>query len=282
MKSKFTAHIPYTSDRITHEFIQFSDGTIQLDIRPVLTSDFYRHIFYRHISYHEPDRIVIDAWVVDSSGIIALGQLKEFYCSLCNAPIVLNLRYTPYARYDRKMVDSSYDVLSLKVFTNILNSYNFDSVLIDDPHSDVTPGLINNSAVIDQLTCLASCEIPMSDYAAVVAPDIGALKKATSIAEHYSLPLVYALKKRDPATGYTVFEQMINPDGVDISGKKILIVDDICDGGATFINLAAGIHAIYPNAIIDLYVTHGIFSKGKSLAGINNVYCYNDLHALLN
>ena len=43
---------------------------------------------------------------------------------------------------------------------------------------------------------------------------------------------------------------------------KYIIVDDICDGGRTFIELAKAIHGSRPTAEVYLVVTHGIFSNG--------------------
>lgn len=43
---------------------------------------------------------------------------------------------------------------------------------------------------------------------------------------------------------------------------KYVIVDDICDGGRTFVELAKAIKAGRPTAKIYLIVTHGIFSAG--------------------
>jgi len=40
-----------------------------------------------------------------------------------------------------------------------------------------------------------------------------------------------------------------------------MIVDDICDGGATFILLAKELYAAGAKEV-NLFVTHGIFSKG--------------------
>jgi ribose-phosphate pyrophosphokinase len=52
---------------------------------------------------------------------------------------------------------------------------------------------------------------------------------------------------------------------------RCLIVDDICDGGATFVALARKLREA--GAIeVSLFVTHGIFSKGKDLEGIDNIY----------
>ena len=65
--------------------------------------------------------------------------------------------------------------------------------------------------------------------------------------------------------------------------KDVVIVDDICDGGATFINIAKEVKNQYKNVDkhcqgkIYLIVTHGIFSKGfKELSKyFDGVYCTN-------
>ncbi|RYF48025.1 MAG: phosphoribosyltransferase [Cytophagaceae bacterium] len=46
-----------------------------------------------------------------------------------------------------------------------------------------------------------------------------------------------------------------------LGGFESLIVDDICDGGGTFIGLAAELRKLNPERI-SLAVSHGIFSKG--------------------
>ena len=64
----------------------------------------------------------------------------------------------------------------------------------------------------------------------------------------------------------------------DVSGRDCLIVDDICDGGRTFIELAKEIRK-QTNLPIYLIVTHGIFSAGfeqlnEYFAGI---FCTNSI-----
>ncbi len=71
----------------------------------------------------------------------------------------------------------------------------------------------------------------------------------------------HCIKKRNQLTG--VIESIIIPD-VDFKGKRILIVDDICDGGATFVEIARQLTAAEA-AFIGLRVTHGIFSKGVDI-----------------
>ena len=47
----------------------------------------------------------------------------------------------------------------------------------------------------------------------------------------------------------------------DLAGRPCIIVDDICDGGGTFLGLAAELKKLNAGALI-LAVTHGLFTKG--------------------
>ncbi len=70
---------------------------------------------------------------------------------------------------------------------------------------------------------------------------------------------IRADKSRNMATGQ-ITETVVYAD--DLTGKACVIVDDLCDGGRTFIELAKVLRA-KGAAKIALVVTHGIFSKGK-------------------
>lgn len=71
------------------------------------------------------------------------------------------------------------------------------------------------------------------------------------------LPFIHGEKVRDQSTGrITSYEVVGNP-----KGKRVLIVDDICDGGATFITLAKALLGQGATEV-HLFVSHGIFSKG--------------------
>jgi ribose-phosphate pyrophosphokinase len=49
------------------------------------------------------------------------------------------------------------------------------------------------------------------------------------------------------------------PDGLDVAGRKIVLVDDICSSGATLITATRELHA-RGAATIDVLVTHALFS----------------------
>lgn len=165
--------------------------------------------------------------------------------------VVLDLvcPYIPYARQDRACVAG--EPHSIKVFAGLLNSLNFNNIYVLDPHSDVTPALIDNIIVMEQH------EVWRNDYGnkVLVAPDAGALKKIYK----FNHPHVACLnKKRDVTNGAILGTEIASGD---VAGKDCVIIDDICDGGKTFIESAKVLRAAGANRV-ELKVTHGIFSKG--------------------
>ena len=76
-------------------------------------------------------------------------------------------------------------------------------------------------------------------------------------------------KERDSETGKLSHFTIVNP--ADVNGMVCLIIDDICDGGRTFEGIATLLREAGATGV-DLFVTHGIFSRGGKLAGIDRVY----------
>jgi ribose-phosphate pyrophosphokinase len=71
----------------------------------------------------------------------------------------------------------------------------------------------------------------------------------------------------------------------NLGNKKLVIIDDICDGGATFLNIAKTIKEHYVGVDepkIYLIVTHGIFSKGFNELNkyFDGIYCTNSYNNL--
>ena len=193
-----------------------------------------------------------------------------------NNKIGLYIPYLPYSRQDR--VCNKGEALSLSVVLGMINSLHAVVVTTDDVHSDVAKEILPYLVVHSQLSCMqnTSFAVGIRDrYDYIVAPDKGATEKAKEIADEYDLPLIQAHKHRDMETGRITDISIENPPRTEYN--KALIVDDICDGGATFTTLGKLLRSVCNMKSVDLYVTHGIFSKGRDLEFIDNTYCYNDL-----
>jgi len=178
----------------------------------------------------------------------------------------------PGQRQDR--INHSGDVLfTARSMAEMVNARNLPSVTILDPHSDVTPALIDRCVTVDAASCIKP---PPGKYAAVVAPDAGADKRAGKVADNLGVPLLRAWKKRDVDTGRVAGFGMQPHDLAP--GALVLVVDDICDGGATFLGLADALDGAGLKA--HLWVTHGLFTKGTGalLSRYGHAYCTDSAH----
>jgi ribose-phosphate pyrophosphokinase len=173
--------------------------------------------------------------------------------------------YIPYCiggRSDRKFVEGGINYIKT-VIAPIINSQNFNKVTIMDPHSDVLEACINNFTKYSNwgVTKMAFDDIS-TENVCLVSPDAGAYKKVFDVAKWFGInEIITASKVRDVATGKILATEVPSIKNHS-SEMKYVIVDDICDGGRTFIELAKVIIAQNQDAKIYLVVTHGIFSAG--------------------
>lgn len=165
--------------------------------------------------------------------------------------------YFPAARQDRVMVEG--EPLSVKVYTDILNAIGLAKIHLYDPHSDVAPALLNNSKTINNHSLVQRVVDHIGSDMYIVSPDGGALKKIHKVAAHLQdYEVVECGKMRDVKTGkLSGFKVPLD----NLNAKACLIVDDICDGGGTFMGLANELKAKNAGPLY-LVVSHGIFSKG--------------------
>lgn len=172
----------------------------------------------------------------------------------------LHITYLMAARSDRIHDLPRGHSFDLEVVANIINSLEFLDVYLYDPHSDVAAGLIKRAYVVTNQELVEAYD-PKED-AVLIIPDAGAAKKAHRYAEwNPSLKdPVHCIKHRDLSTGKITLE-VLNP--VTCAGRHCVIIDDICDGGGTFLMIAKQLRDQDCNpASMTLIVTHGIFSKG--------------------
>jgi ribose-phosphate pyrophosphokinase len=181
--------------------------------------------------------------------------------------------YIPYCiggRSDRKFQEGGINYIKT-VIAPIINSQNFNEVRIMDPHSDVLEACISNFTKFTNwgVTKMALDDINDVDNICLVSPDAGAYKKVFDVAKWFGInDIITASKVRDVATGKILRTEV--PSIENHTDMKYVIVDDICDGGRTFIELAKVIKEQKPEAKIYLVVTHGIFSAG--FGELNNYF----------
>lgn len=232
------------------------------------------------------------------------SNFKDLELIICATKALRNLGikeihlYVPYIlglRSDRLFVEGGTSYLR-DIVAPILNNLNYETVTCIDPHSDVAAACINNLKTITNTSlvkyALFTSPNPIVqevglEGVVLVSPDGGALKKIYKVAKDigFAGEILNGSKHRD--TNGVLSETRINiPE--TCYGKEFVIIDDICDGGGTFINLSKAIRSQLPSEMreeckIHLIVTHGVFSKGFEplIGNVERIYCtnsYSDLH----
>jgi ribose-phosphate pyrophosphokinase len=202
-------------------------------------------------------------WTFEYEGeFMLLAQLKSLIDRL-NFRAALEIQYLPYARQDKEV--SNFSTFALHPFAQLLNFLDFEEVIIQDPHSNLSLELINNAKAIYPNKQISKV-IKKVNPDIICYPDAGAVDKYSNV---YDYSYIYGKKTRNQLTGQITDYKLVGE-----VKDKILIVDDICDGGATFICLAQKLKEMGASEV-NLFVTHGIFSKGLKILkdnGINKVF----------
>jgi len=220
-----------------------------------------------------------------------LNSFKDLELIICanqalrnNGVKVVSL-YVPYfsgARSDRQFSTGGVNYLK-QVICPIINSQKFTKVTVVDPHSDVLEACLDSYAKVsnEKLVRFALTKIDNKNDAqkrtAFISPDAGALKKIYDLAKIFNVKNVTtASKVRDIQTGNIVKTEL---PAMDLDGiEQFVIIDDICDGGRTFIELAKAIR-LQTDKPIYLIVTHGIFSAGfdQLSTHFKGIFCTNSI-----
>lgn len=184
--------------------------------------------------------------------------------------------FIPYflgARSDRKFQKGGINYLK-DVIAPIINSQNYTSITVYDPHSDVLEAVLNNFNKINNFDLVnRSIEFinntsKLNGDCVIVSPDAGSLKKIYDVSKHLNIyDIITCSKNREIKTGNILNTTVSNLDKYT-HNNKFIIIDDICDGGRTFIEISKAIREKITNAEIYLIVSHGIFSNG--LKELNN------------
>ena len=166
--------------------------------------------------------------------------------------INLSMPYVPNARMDR--IKNANENFSLKVFANFINSLGFDSIQAFNVHSNVSEALIDHMYVNQPDWDVERC-IKLYNPDVIFFPDEGACKRYSDLRsmKESGLPVAFGIKKRDWKSGHILGLDVVSD--TDLTGKKVLIVDDICSAGGTFKFSSIKLKELGASDVA-LYVTH--------------------------
>ena len=172
----------------------------------------------------------------------------------------LLMPYVPYGRQDRAC--SPGEAFSLRFVGKVINGMGFTTVTVLDPHSGVVDACIDHIQVVNQFDIFSKIHTSFREVY-IVAPDQGATKKCEDFAKRVGAAGVITCSKvREMSTGKILGLRVLD----DIfEGSDYLVLDDICDGGRTFIEVAKALTEQGEIGRLDLAVTHGLFTKGAGV-----------------
>lgn len=198
------------------------------------------------------DEITVIAHLPNSDEIMKLlnvvDALRREYG---NVKLNARIPYIPYARQDR--VVNRGEALGAVPMANLINGLGFHEVVTLDPHSDVMSALIKNIRIVTQTDVFKRVHSDWSNIH-IVAPDVGAYKKSSAFAKAVGAAGVVVCNK-ERIDGHVTKLTM----SADVTGLNLFVLDDICDGGRTFTELAKQTTTARK---VELAVTHGLFTKG--------------------
>lgn len=229
----------------------------------------------KRIDYNDIEKVIISHRIHNMDDLMAVLIAKDALERKGVKHFDLIMPYIPYARQDRFYDGESF---TLQVFTDLLNSAKFEAVHVFDAHSLVSRALIKNCVHHPNTPYVRDVLADFTEELILISPDAGASKKTSDLAVELGLMVVQGGKKRDTSTGeLSGFEVHTH----NLYGADCLIVDDICDGGGTFVGLAEQLKRKGAGSV-HLFVTHGIFSKGFDVfkGVIDSVYCTDSFSTL--
>jgi ribose-phosphate pyrophosphokinase len=232
---------------------------------PFIFPDGQRHITLEgDVAYSE---VVITTSLCSADDLFDLLLVNDILRHNHNS-VHLQIEYLLGGRMDRRINDRQPDTLA--VVGNIIHSADFESVSVLDPHSSVTLDVLGAGPPLYAMTEFLTA---LNDFrpidTVIVQPDKGAEERVRNMTRGLGFIIVECSKKRESASG-RLFKPKIKAPAL-VRGMRCLIVDDICDGGATFVALARKLREAGATEV-SLFVTHGIFSKGIDLEGIDSIY----------
>lgn len=202
-------------------------------------------------------KIWVQAKIRNAEDLMALCLLTSAIDGIVPGSKVrdLILPYLPYSRADRRFLKG--DCYGLETFASIINTLGYSRVTTLDAHSDKGSWVIRNLNNVSAKPLIDRAFSNIMNRSVILLPDEGASRYGLKDA-------LYCEKEREPVTG-KLFGFRVPPAASFRDYETILIVDDICDAGGTFIGIAEALGRAGIDLPIYLYVTHGIFSKGTEV-----------------
>src|SRR6187399_2414920 len=227
---------------------RFSDGEIQ----PVFTESIRGdYVFLVQSTFSPSDNLLELLMMIDAARRASAYK------------IIAVIPYFGFARQDRK--DKPRVAIGAKLIANLLTAAGADRVITMDLHAPQIQGYFD--IPVDHLDSHALfipyVENLKLENLTFAAPDVGATNRIREIANYFNAEMVICDKHRKRANEIASMVVI-----GDVTGKDIVIIDDICDTGGTLAK-SAGLLKEKGARTVRALITHPVLS-GKAYENIEN------------
>lgn len=184
----------------------------------------------------------------DESELSTLIYITRHLKNECHIKLYLTMPYLPNARMDR--IHDSTECFTLRAFADVINWLEFIEVTVFDVHSDVSAALIDRIRIVSARRFIKGAleEMDATPQDTVLYfPDAGAAKRYSGMVPE--MKYCYGIKHRDWDTG-KITGLHVETNGLDLAGKRILMIDDIIAYGGS---MAYGASELKKMGISDIY-----------------------------
>lgn len=222
------------------EIRRFADGEIYVNIGELVRG---RDVFLvQPTCYPQNDNLMELLIIIDAARRAAANRITAV------------IPYYGYAKQDRKAKHR--EPITAKLVANLLEKAGANAVLTIDLHAEQIQGFFDIS-----LNYLYASTVIIEYFrkkklkdVVIVAPDVGASKRARAYAKEFNAPLAI-IDKRRPCPNVAEVMNIIG----EVRGKNAIIVDDEINTGGTTVNAA---EALKNAGAKDIYATcvHPVFA----------------------
>jgi ribose-phosphate pyrophosphokinase len=227
---------------------RFSDGEIQPVFLESVRGDY---VFLVQSTFAPTDNLMEMLLMIDAAKRASAYK------------IIAVIPYYGYARQDRK--DKPRVAIGSKLIATLLESAGANRVITMDLHAaqiqaffDVPVDHLDSSAIF--IPYINDLKLQNLAFA---APDVGSTNRVREIASYFNAEMVICDKHRKRANEIASMVVI-----GDVTGKDIILVDDICDTGGTLAK-AAGLLKEKGARSVRAMITHPVLS-GNAYANIEN------------
>lgn len=213
-----------------------------------------------------------DVFVIQSTSYPANDNLMELLICIdalrraSARRVTAVIPYFGYARQDRKTDGRT--PISAKLVANLISTAGADRVLTMDLHAGQIQGFFDiptDNMVAGPVILKDIHNRYKSDDIMVVSPDVGGVVRARGLARRLECDLAIVDKRR-PEAGKSEVMNIIG----DVSGRRCIMVDDMCDSGGTLCNAAQALKEAGATGV-SAYVTHGVLSAKDNQRAVERI-----------